>query len=610
MALSVGQITIVDVNDGSFIVEKYASNTSYTIAPSSGWSNNIPGPIEGQFVWKKQRREYANGSTSNWSEPIRITGIPGTPGQDGEPGIDGKQGQLGLSSNGVTLYLKGFNLDGTLTSTIGYLFIGNTRYTVNEYSQELTNDGQGYVIFDGINIIFAKMISNSSGSNWVNYNDSTIINSAFWVIGTFYKNGNSIFELEIIQPQSRDNYEKSNFMNILASGDIDDINTWATANGVANVLEKIAIMTAFVNKMFANDITVYNKIKSEGYTGENTGFSLSSGGVASFNKAILKDIELKIGGKDNKLMWVQKGQTGDDETVSKIGSPRCSTDILSKYYSNVSYDGVIGQNTGNTGYIPLPNRPNVTFAKLDIYFDTDVTLTFNLKSSEQYITWGNSTTSFVCRRVSKFTKTFSSTDNFIRIHENTSGADLYNNVVSFDNSNTIIFDRSANNNSIMTITIKKVVPLNALTEKTLIINGVTKPKYYTAINGFYNFLPAENILYKIDENLSNLKYRDVKKNVSYIVKTNNTLTFFFEDNTTHAYYCDGNSFETSEFASKNGWGEIYGTIYLIAEERGIVLDKVLPFKNSSNIINSTIGSLSSPFKKIYAEELHGKCYAT
>ncbi|MDC7250342.1 MAG: hypothetical protein PQJ49_10535 [Sphaerochaetaceae bacterium] len=329
MALSVGQITIVDVNDGSFIVEKYASNTSYTIAPSSGWSNNIPEPIEGQFVWKKQRREYANGSTSNWSEPIRITGIPGNPGKDGEPGVDGKQGQLGLFSSGATLYLKGFDLSGTLTATIGYLFIGNTRYTVNEYSQELTNDGQGYVIFDGVNVIFAKMISNSSGSNWVTYNDSTIINSAFWVIGTFYKNGNSISELEIIQPQSRDNYEKSNFMNILASGDIDNINTWATANGIASVFEKIAVLEAFINKMFANEIELNNGgfIQSIGFeTGSAKGFKLDSTGRfegrkinvegGAFEQITISGNGIFEGDISNKLLKLQEGTSGSTVSFS------------------------------------------------------------------------------------------------------------------------------------------------------------------------------------------------------------------------------------------------------------------------------------------------------
>ncbi|PKL10321.1 MAG: hypothetical protein CVV52_18995, partial [Spirochaetae bacterium HGW-Spirochaetae-8] len=103
MAVAIGQITIMDILDGSHYEDQYAANTSETAAPTSGWSSNIPIPQAGYYVWKRSRIAYADGTFGLWGTAIRITGSQGPVGGQGPTGPQGPAGDPGEAARVLTL---------------------------------------------------------------------------------------------------------------------------------------------------------------------------------------------------------------------------------------------------------------------------------------------------------------------------------------------------------------------------------------------------------------------------------------------------------------------------------------------------------------------------
>lgn len=61
---------------------EYATSTSTTEAPTSGWSTNAPVWSPGSFIWMRTSLTYGDDSISV-TDPALLTGPPGEPGQDG-----------------------------------------------------------------------------------------------------------------------------------------------------------------------------------------------------------------------------------------------------------------------------------------------------------------------------------------------------------------------------------------------------------------------------------------------------------------------------------------------------------------------------------------------
>ena len=93
--ISVGSITITHIHDGSSIEPQYAQNQSLTTPPTSGWESSVPAPQEGHFVWRRERKVHADGTTDSWSAAIRVTGEIGDQGPKGDKGDKGDQGLKG-----------------------------------------------------------------------------------------------------------------------------------------------------------------------------------------------------------------------------------------------------------------------------------------------------------------------------------------------------------------------------------------------------------------------------------------------------------------------------------------------------------------------------------
>ncbi|MBJ2356710.1 tail fiber domain-containing protein [Sphaerochaeta sp. S2] len=295
--LASASITLTNLADGLTTFYQYAKNTSDTTPPDTGWSTAMPSRASGEFIWRREGSALSLEEVTAWGNTVCLTGATGPKGDAGEQGPQGppgNPGELGIYADGTTLHVKGFAEDGTLTAPYAYLYAEGARHEVSAYSETLTNDGQGYVLFDGSTIHFAKLTANGESKKWVSYNTLEEYSTSMWVIGSFMKNGELIYDIETIPPQRMDQFEIRHFMEILNSGDIQDINVWAQANGIGTVFERIAMLEAFVNKLFANQIEIMSggSILSR-YTPEGNppsdggGFFLGSDGIFKAKSAVL-----------------------------------------------------------------------------------------------------------------------------------------------------------------------------------------------------------------------------------------------------------------------------------------------------------------------------------
>lgn len=81
----------------------YATASSVTTPPSSGWSSTMPAVSKGQYLWTRTATAYSDGSsTTAYSLGyVALDGRDGVDGKDGEPGNQGVNG-VGIASQTVT----------------------------------------------------------------------------------------------------------------------------------------------------------------------------------------------------------------------------------------------------------------------------------------------------------------------------------------------------------------------------------------------------------------------------------------------------------------------------------------------------------------------------
>ena len=83
------------------VADYYASSSSATTKPITGWQTTPPEWVNGKFIWAKTKTTYTDG-TSSESDPVCITGAKG---DTGKPGADGSSG-VGISSVDIEYYLS------------------------------------------------------------------------------------------------------------------------------------------------------------------------------------------------------------------------------------------------------------------------------------------------------------------------------------------------------------------------------------------------------------------------------------------------------------------------------------------------------------------------
>lgn len=90
----------------------YAASTSASVAPSSGWTTQVPTVAEGSYLWTKTVWNYTD-STSETGYSVARMGADGDRGQDGIAGKDG----VGIKT---TVIEYAVNTSGTVRPTTGW----------------------------------------------------------------------------------------------------------------------------------------------------------------------------------------------------------------------------------------------------------------------------------------------------------------------------------------------------------------------------------------------------------------------------------------------------------------------------------------------------------
>ena len=90
----------------------YAASTSASVAPPSGWNDQVPTVVEGSYLWTKTVWNYTD-STSETGYSVARMGADGDRGQDGIAGKDG----VGIKT---TVIEYAVNTSGTVRPTTGW----------------------------------------------------------------------------------------------------------------------------------------------------------------------------------------------------------------------------------------------------------------------------------------------------------------------------------------------------------------------------------------------------------------------------------------------------------------------------------------------------------
>lgn len=150
-------------------VIRYASSTSGTTAPTTGWQSSVPIVTPGNFLWTRTVWTYTDNSSEIGYSVARI----GADGNDGKDGIAGKDG-VGLksttvtyagSANGVTAPTNGWTLSIPSVADGNFLWT-KTTWTYTDNTSEIgysvarmgTKGSDGIAGKDGIGIKSTSII--------------------------------------------------------------------------------------------------------------------------------------------------------------------------------------------------------------------------------------------------------------------------------------------------------------------------------------------------------------------------------------------------------------------------------------------------------------------
>lgn len=125
----------------------YAQGTSGTLAPTTGWTSQVPNVPAGQFLWVKTVWSYTDNtnetgySVSKIGEqgPQGVKGDTGTKGDKGERGLTGPQGPQGLTGPSGPQGLQGPKGDQGIPGIKGA--DGKTQYTHIAYADTVSGGG-------------------------------------------------------------------------------------------------------------------------------------------------------------------------------------------------------------------------------------------------------------------------------------------------------------------------------------------------------------------------------------------------------------------------------------------------------------------------------------
>lgn len=122
----------------------YAQGTSGTVAPTTGWTNQVPNVPAGQFLWTKTVWSYTDNTNEIGYSVSKIgeqgpQGVKGDTGAKGEKGDRGLQGPQGLTGPAGPQGLQGPKGDQGIPGVKGA--DGKTQYTHIAYADTVSGSG-------------------------------------------------------------------------------------------------------------------------------------------------------------------------------------------------------------------------------------------------------------------------------------------------------------------------------------------------------------------------------------------------------------------------------------------------------------------------------------
>lgn len=123
----------------------YASSTSGTVPPSSGWASQIPSVPAGQYLWTRTTWSYTD-NTSETGFSVAKMGETGQKGDRGEPGPRGDRGEKGEKGDRGLQGLQGAKGDQGIQGPKGS--DGRTQYTHIAYADTISGGGFSQTITD------------------------------------------------------------------------------------------------------------------------------------------------------------------------------------------------------------------------------------------------------------------------------------------------------------------------------------------------------------------------------------------------------------------------------------------------------------------------------
>ncbi|MDT3359121.1 MAG: hypothetical protein LIR47_07225 [Spirochaetota bacterium] len=545
----------------------------------------------------------------------------GDTGEPGPQGPMGNPGQLGMYAVGTVLYVKGFSDDGTLTAPTGIIYVEGQRYVVPAYSQTLTADGKGYVIFTGTSVQFAKLKADGSSKRWEPYNGGSAIASDFFVLGSFIKNGAAIDDIYFSMPERAQDFERSHFMDILATGEIQDINVWAQANGMDQVFQRIAVLEAFINKIFANEVEMAldGILKSKGYDEDGNGMPVegyqlkSKGGVLSavlarlraariLDATITGNTVIDVGDSSESLFKTQYGSSGVGSYPIPIKTRWKGSDAYNSVAAGAAGEATYNSSTSEYDkYLKtVPYTANANGALLLIGINSSIqpkqadhTVThagvYHIYASSRSVLGSGSSTHLVKINNVVITQRTSSTSGNITTYSQPhylNVGDVIHAEVGGDYQGAVSISFSEYALVLYKGTINAITNLFAIrNNNSAYAVRVTIGSAFDS-NNFKSLAPVDAWYNALANNqtmpctsASSISIDGSPYTAKYLSRTPGTLTII----TTGGDVFTFSAPSTSGDPSQQGWHNISGTIYPAGEPRGLLVSNLLPIGSDKEI---------------------------
>lgn len=652
MALASASFTLIKVDDGSGWDRQYAVNTSGTTAPTMGWTATRPAPQAGKYIWMRERTANADGTYGAWETPVCLTGDKGETGEQGATGPQGPAGTpgfLGVNVSGTTIQVRGFDANGAFTAPTGKIYYRGFCCDVLANSYAPSPTGEGWILVDtttpsSCTVEFRKLQPQSSGGNgavmqWVDYNTGTVPSSFLnrCVIGKFSRSAGGVVTAELVDIQSTSELLNNRFMQILATAETSTevtLNTWAKAMGCEKVFDRVAMLEAFVNKLFANKIELLGSMFSFGYSKgdidktDKRGFYFDAEGYSEwqFMRAKNASIEGQFTAQDAEGVVLKTQPGGEANAIACSPKSRWDINLLIKVVNNSwivctkngtqlilyrsIYDG-FAPRTG--GYLPLYdgggdlNYLPTNLRHFTIQEDGEYFIGVNARSFSPNIKINDSTVaSGVAYQNSWSGKLKHGDDVFYFANHATISLKVFDEPFLYQTRETVVYEPNPNPDGLYKVELYSdytgIIPPGTKLDWDLQVDTrFNSADYldYAPVTGWYDNIPMNRTVDARSD--SAVTIDGVSKTVAYVTKTPGSLLLAFTDYTSVTLSAPA---DTADVATV-GWHDISGTIYTQAEARGVVVDNLIPSADAAK----NIGSGMLKFNTIHAINVNGNVNA-